>query len=90
MKSHIPVRLLQNPFCKKIIELEKHGASKDELVAALGKGRARAGMLNGDMEEGELEIGQVAGLIDDIPTVAQVMKRLLDGHEQTLENLQGS
>jgi len=60
------------------------------LVAALGKGRARAGMLNGDMEEGELEIGQVAGLIDDIPTVAQVMKRLLDGHEQTLENLQGS
>jgi enoyl-[acyl-carrier protein] reductase II len=89
MKSHIPVRLLRNPFRDKIVAMEHEGASNEALMAALGKGRARAGMLDGDLEEGKLEIGQVAGLINDIPSVADVMDRLLRGHEQALENLQG-
>ncbi len=90
LKSHVPVRLLRNPFRDKIMEMESKGATRDDLVTALGKGRARAGMLNGDLQEGELEIGQVAGLINDIPTVAEVMDRLLKGHESALGVLNGS
>ena len=82
MKAHIPVRLLRNAFRDRIMALEAAGAGRDELAAALGTGRARRGMLEGDLIEGELEIGQVAGLIDDIPTVAEVMQRLLDDYDQ--------
>ncbi len=90
LKSHVPVRLLRNSFRDKIMEMEKQVASKEDLVTTLGKGRARAGMLDGDLEEGELEIGQAAGLIGDIPSVAEVMERLIGGHEKALENLKGS
>lgn len=83
MKKHIPVRLLSNPFCDKVLEMEARGASSAELVELLGTGRARAGMLEGDLENGELEIGQVSGLIDDVPTVATVMDRLLEGYDQS-------
>lgn len=82
MKSHIPVRLLRNRFFDQVIEMEAKGASSAELAEHLGKGRARAGMLEGDLENGELEIGQVSGLIDDVPPVAEVMRRLLEGYDQ--------
>ena len=87
LKSHVPVRLLQNPFRDQVMVLEARGASRTELVELLGTGRARAGMLDGDLDTGELEIGQVAGLINDVPPVAEVMSRLLEGYDQARARL---
>jgi enoyl-[acyl-carrier protein] reductase II len=89
MKPHVPVRLLKNFFCETMMDLEASGASGQELANLLGTGRARAGMLEGDLENGELEIGQVAGLIDDIPSVAHLMTRLLDQYDSTLSRMCG-
>jgi enoyl-[acyl-carrier protein] reductase II len=87
LKAHVPVRLLKNAFRDRITALEAAGAGRDDLAAELGAGRARRGMLEGDLDEGELEIGQVSGLIDDIPTVAGIMDRLLDGYDEALAKL---
>ena len=87
MKKHIPVRLLRNAFRDQVAALEAVGASREELAAMLGEGRARRGMLDGDLEEGELEIGQVAALIDDVPTAAEVVARLLAGYDAARKRL---
>jgi enoyl-[acyl-carrier protein] reductase II len=87
MKSHMPVRLLKNAFFTQVQELEARCASSAELAELLGTGRARAGMLEGDLDQGELEIGQVSGLIDDVPTVFEVMRRLLEGYDQARARL---
>ena len=87
LKKHIPVRLLRNAFREQIMALEAVGASRDELAAMLGEGRARIGMLEGDLEEGELEIGQVAALIEDVPTVGEVVGRLLAGYDTAVKRL---
>lgn len=87
MKKHIPVRLLRNAFRDQVLSMEAVGASREELAALLGEGRARRGMLEGDLEEGELEIGQVAALIDDIPTVAEVVARLTADYDAAVERL---
>ncbi len=87
MKAHVPVRLLKNEFRDQVMALENQGADREELADLLGSGRARAGMLEGDLDQGELEIGQVAGLIDDIPEVAELMTRLLDQYHSTLTRL---
>ncbi len=87
LKGHVPVRLLKNEFRDQVTALENKGAGREELAELLGTGRARAGMLEGDLDGGELEIGQVAGLIDDVPTVAELMARLLDEYHETLSRL---
>ncbi len=87
LKAHVPVRLLKNHFRETVMDLEASGASGSELANLLGTGRARAGMLEGDMENGELEIGQVAGLIDDIPAVPDLMSRLLEQYDASLSRL---
>jgi enoyl-[acyl-carrier protein] reductase II len=87
MKGHVPVRLLKSRFLTEVQELEARCASREELVELLGDGRARAGMLDGDLERGELEIGQVSGLIDDVPNVAEVMQRLLAGFSEARTRL---
>ncbi|HOX24860.1 MAG TPA: nitronate monooxygenase [Candidatus Krumholzibacteria bacterium] len=87
MKKHIPVRLLRNRFTERVAELEARGASRDELVELLGQGRARRGMLEGDLDEGELEIGQVSGMIGDVPTVAEVVARLEAGYAEAAGRL---
>lgn len=87
MKSLVPVRLLKNEFFQEVSALESQGADPAQLMELLGKGRAKKGMLEGDLEQGELEIGQVAGLIDDIPSVASLVKRLLSEYEEALTKL---
>ena len=87
MKKHIPVRLLRNAFRDQVEALEAVGASREELDAMLGEGRARRGMAEGDLDEGELEIGQVAGLIDDVPTTAEVVARLTRDYAAAVERL---
>jgi enoyl-[acyl-carrier protein] reductase II len=87
MKNLVPVRLLKNKFYEQIRDLEARGASSEELLAALGKGRAKKGMLEGDLEEGELEIGQVASLIKDIPTCSELVARIVKEYEQCVTSL---
>jgi enoyl-[acyl-carrier protein] reductase II len=87
LKKLVPVRLLKNPFAEKVAALEAEGAGSDQLTDLLGKGRAYKGMFEGDMVEGELEVGQVVGLIDDLPTVAQLVERLKSEYNQTLKSL---
>ena len=76
MKQLVPVRLLKNKFYEEVKALESRCASAEELSAHLGKGRAKAGMLDGDMDSGELEIGQVCAMVRDIPTCAELVERL--------------
>lgn len=87
LKSLVPVRLLRNRFRDRVVELEARCAGREELAALLGKGRARRGMLEGDLEEGELEIGQVSGLIDDVPAVADLVARLLAEYDAAAARL---
>jgi enoyl-[acyl-carrier protein] reductase II len=84
MKKYVPVRLFKNKFFEDVRALEERGGSKEELVALLGNGRAKLGMLMGDMEEGEIEIGQVASLIRNIPTVDSLVKTLIEQQRRSL------
>lgn len=77
MKKLMPVRLKLNAFARQVIEAEAAGASKDQLSELLGRGRARQAMHDGNLDEGEIEIGQAASLIHDIPTAATVVERML-------------
>lgn len=76
MKQLTPVRLLRNKFFQEVIELEKRGGTNQEMETLLGKRRARKGMFEGDMEEGELEIGQVAASITKIQPAAEIVKEI--------------
>ena len=77
LKKLVPVRLLKNEFYRQAETLEMRGASPEELNELLGKGRSRKGMFEGDMTEGELEIGQVSALINDILPAQKIILRLL-------------
>lgn len=77
LKELVPVRLIKNRFYDQVQELYGKGASREELSALLGRARAKRGMFEGDLENGELEIGQVAGLIDEIKPAAQIVSELL-------------
>lgn len=77
LKELTPVRLLKNKFYSDIQKLYSQGATIDELRILLGRARAKRGMFEGDMEEGELEIGQVAALIHDIKPAAKIISDIL-------------
>jgi enoyl-[acyl-carrier protein] reductase II len=76
MKSLTPVRLLKNKFYNEVVAAENRAATAAELQMLLGRGRAKKGMFEGDMDDGELEIGQVSALIDDIKPAADVVKEI--------------
>ncbi len=76
LKSLAPVRFLKNQFANEILSFEKQGATKEQLAERLGKGRAKQGMFEGDMENGELEIGQVTAMIDSIQPAADIVKEI--------------
>lgn len=78
LKSVVPVRLIRNKFQQQTEEFERRGASPDELRELLGRGRARLGMFEGDADEGELEIGQVSALIDEIKPAAQIISEMME------------
>ena len=87
LKELTPVRLIKNPFYQKINALYEAGASVEELREALGRGRAKKGMFEGDLVEGELEIGQVAAQIDSIIPAAEVVGEFVETFNSTLESL---
>ncbi|RYD53841.1 MAG: nitronate monooxygenase, partial [Sphingobacteriales bacterium] len=73
LKDLTPVRLLRNEFFEKVQAAQKAGASKAVLEELLGRGRAKKGMFDGDLKEGELEIGQVSGMLNSIAPAAQIV-----------------
>ncbi|HPR60099.1 MAG TPA: nitronate monooxygenase [Prolixibacteraceae bacterium] len=87
LKQLAPVRLIKNDFFRQVEQAELSGASVDELRALLGKGRAKKGMFEGDLTEGELEIGQVASLIGQVDTVDVIVKRLIDEYNLALKKI---
>jgi len=87
LKSLAPVRLLKNKFANEILAFEKQGASKEALAEKLGKGKAKMGMFEGDMENGELEIGQVTAMIDTIQPAAEIVKEIWKDFQAGVEHL---
>lgn len=87
LKKLSPTRLVKNPFCSAVEAAESQGASTDELRTLLGKGRAKKGIFEGNWEEGELEIGQVASLFRTCQSVDEIMRELIEGYEQALQFL---
>ncbi|RXM44818.1 nitronate monooxygenase family protein [Flavobacterium sp. YO64] len=77
LKELAPVRLVKNKFYQDVQDLYEKCPSKEELVQLLGRARAKRGMFEGDLEEGELEIGQVAGLIHEILPVEQIVQEMI-------------
>jgi len=76
MKQLVSVRLLKNKFYTAVKQLEDEGASLHDQIVHLGKGRAKKGMFEGDLEEGELEIGQISGLIDSVLPAADIVAKI--------------
>ena len=87
LKKLAPTRLVKGGFTTAVEEAEAQGASVEEMRALLGKGRAKKGMFEGNLEEGELEIGQVAALFRKEETVAEVMEEIITGYRQSLGRL---
>jgi enoyl-[acyl-carrier protein] reductase II len=86
LKKLVPVRLLKNPFFDQVKTAEQSGVPVEELKALLGKGRARKGMFEGDLVEGELEIGQVASTIHGIKTVQEIFNTLILDYQSAKQN----
>ncbi|MEP6684671.1 MAG: nitronate monooxygenase [Parafilimonas sp.] len=86
MKKVVPVRMFKNNFFEEIKEAEARGATKEELAAMLGHGRAKKGMLEGDLDEGELEIGEVSALIKDIKPAAEIVREIWIDFNDALQN----
>jgi enoyl-[acyl-carrier protein] reductase II len=84
LKKISPTRLIKNKFFQEVHEAELRGASKEELIALLGRGRAKKGMFEGDLDNGELEIGQVASQINQVEPVDTIMSRLIAEYNQTI------
>jgi enoyl-[acyl-carrier protein] reductase II len=81
LKELAPVRLIKNKFYQDVQQLYEKGPSKEELLGLLGRARAKRGMFEGDLIEGELEIGQVAGLIHDIKSAAAIIEEMITDFE---------
>lgn len=90
LKQLTPVRLLKNAFFEKVNALEKSGANSEELSNLLGRGRAKKGMFEGDLTEGELEIGQVSGGIDKIQSVKEVVDEIVSEYNATIKSIQNT
>ncbi len=82
LKELAPVRMVKNKFFDELENIYQTGRDKEALITSLGRARAKKGMFEGDMEDGELEIGQVSALIDDILSVETVFKQLLKEFEE--------
>ncbi|KAF2508408.1 nitronate monooxygenase [Flavobacterium zhairuonense] len=82
LKELAPVRLVKNKFYQDVQDLYEKCPSKEELIQLLGRARAKKGMFEGDLDEGELEIGQIAGLIHEILPVEQIVQQMIAEFEK--------
>jgi enoyl-[acyl-carrier protein] reductase II len=85
MKKLVPVRLLKNEFADVISIAEAEGADRGRLMELLGRARAKAGMFEGDMENGELEIGQVSAMLDEIKPAKEILEEIWSGFRSELQ-----
>jgi enoyl-[acyl-carrier protein] reductase II len=87
MKKLVGVRLLKNKFAQEVFELEQNGASAEELGHLLGRGRAGKGMFEGDIDEGELEIGQISAAIDHIKPAGVIVREIIAEYNAARQQL---
>ncbi|MFG5858288.1 MAG: NAD(P)H-dependent flavin oxidoreductase [Dysgonomonas mossii] len=87
LKKLSPTRLIKNDFYTTVQEAEDRGATAEEMRGILGRGRAKKGIFEGDLSEGELEIGQVSSLIEDLPTAADVVNSVIEEYNAKVENM---
>ena len=87
LKQLSPTRLVKSKFLDQVLAAETAGASVEELKALLGKGRAKKGMFEGNLEEGELELGQIVSSIRSIKNVEEIMKELVEGYQTAVAQL---
>ena len=90
LKKIGPVRLIKNEFFQEVNKKEMEGVNADALRVLLGRGRAKKGMFEGDLTEGELEIGQVASLINEVLPVKTIMENLIQEYQQAKERIDNS
>ncbi|MFH2141290.1 MAG: nitronate monooxygenase [Bacteroidota bacterium] len=88
LKRLVPVRLIWNKFLSEIEEMESNGATIEELQSHLGVGRAKLGMFEGNVDEGEMEIGQVSGLINEIKPVNEIISEIITEFNFTVKNIE--
>lgn len=89
LKQLTPVRLLKNKFYEAVKQAEINCANKEELQQLLGRGRAKKGMFEGDLEDGELEIGQISGYLKNIKPAAEIIKEIVAEYNVALNELEG-
>ncbi len=87
LKEVTPVRLIKNPFYQKLLKAYKECATPEQLKEVLGRGRAKKGMFEGDLEEGELEIGQISSQINEIKPAAEIIKEILEEFNAAKEEI---
>jgi enoyl-[acyl-carrier protein] reductase II len=87
LKQLVSVRLLDNEFSDRISKMQNAGATVEQLSEALGKGRAKLGMFDGDLQEGELEIGQVASLINKVQAVNEIVAEMIEEYKDRIRNI---
>ena len=87
LKELTPVRLIKNDFYNQVENAYENNASKEELKELLGRGRAKKGMFNGDLEKGELEIGQISGLLDEILPAGEIVKQIITEFNETKRSI---
>jgi len=87
LKQLMPVRLIKNKFFEEVQNAELKGASVDELKAILGRARAKKGMFEGDLEEGELEIGQVSAMIKEIKPASKIVEEIIAEYQAAKKEL---
>ena len=88
LKKRSPTRLVKGEFTTAVEEAEARGASAEEMKELLGKGRSKKGIFEGNLQEGELEIGQVASLFREMQTVSEVMKEIMEDFRKGMEKIQ--
>lgn len=90
LKKVGPTRVIKNEFYKQVQEAEDRGASAEELKALLGRGRSKKGIFEGDLVEGELEIGQITSLIKDLPSAGDAVKSIINEFNASAKALSGT
>jgi enoyl-[acyl-carrier protein] reductase II len=89
LKELTPVRMLHNSFYKEVLKAYENKATTEELQVLLGRGRAKKGMFEGDIENGELEIGQISGMINEIKPAREIVEEIINEYNESLANTTG-
>ena len=87
LKELAPVRMLKNDFYKQVVALYQKGTSKEELSKLLGRGRIKKGIFEGDVQEGNLEIGQISAIIHSVESVEDIIQKIIADYELAKSNL---